>query len=108
VLAQTSALIHRMKTPAIIFAILLSASANVFAADAKLEVNPGDSTAEILTRQIGQVVELRLVGGEKIGGTVATVGSQLVHLSQLSEASFFDAAVRLDHISAVVVRTKTR
>ena len=54
------------------------------------------------------MVELRMNSGEKIGGKVEKVGDKLVHLSALSGAEFYDAAVDVSHVSAVVVRTKTK
>lgn len=65
-----------------------------------------DTISSILQRQSGQVVELRLVSGEKIGGKVEKVGDNLVYLSQLTGQDFYEAAVDLDSVSAVVVRGK--
>jgi hypothetical protein len=62
--------------------------------------------ASILRRQNGQVVELRLVSGEKIGGKVEKVGENLVYLTQLTGQEFFEAVVDLESVSAVVVRAK--
>lgn len=60
----------------------------------------------ILQKNVGQMVELRLKAGEKIGGKVEKIGDKLVHLSALSGAEFYDAAVSIDDIAAVVVRAK--
>lgn len=46
--------------------------------------------------------------GEKIGGKVEKVGDKLVHLSQLTGAEFFDAAVDTSDVAAVIVRTKSK
>jgi hypothetical protein len=46
--------------------------------------------------------------GEKIGGKVEKVAEKLVHLSQLSGAEFFDAAIDTADVSAVIVRTKSK
>jgi hypothetical protein len=67
-----------------------------------------DTISSILQHQSGQVVELRLVSGEKIGGKVEKVGDNLVHLSQLTGQDFYEAVVDLDSISAVVVRGKSK
>ena len=76
---------------------------------AKLDLQPADTVQTLLERQVGQVVELRLkAGGDKIGGKVEKVGTKLLYLSQLTGAEFFEAAVDLDSISAVVVRAKTK
>jgi hypothetical protein len=50
-------------------------------------------------------VEVRLKNGEKLIGKVELVGANVVHLSALTGQEFFDAAVALTDISAVVVRT---
>lgn len=65
--------------------------------------------ASAILLHAGQVVELRLTSGEKIGGKVERIegsGDQIVHLTQLTGAEFFEADVRIEHVSAVVVRTK--
>jgi hypothetical protein len=77
-------------------------------AQAKLDFEPGDAVRAVIERNAGQVLELRLKSGEKIGGKVEKVGEKMVHLSQLSGAEFFDAVVALDDVSAVVIRTKGR
>jgi len=48
---------------------------------------------------------LRLQAGEKIGGKVEQVTDNVVHLSHLTGAEFFDAFVNAKDISAVVIRT---
>ena len=77
------------------------------AADSKgLEFQPSDTISTILTRQVGQSVELKLKSGEKIAGKVDTVGEKLVHLTQLVGAEFFEGAVSIEDVAAVVVRAK--
>ena len=85
--------------------IVLLSSATVFA-DGKLELKQDDTVKSILEHQVGQVVELRLGSGEKIGGKVEKVGDNLVHISQLTGAEFFEAVVDIESVSAVVVRAK--
>jgi hypothetical protein len=87
---------------AILFAF---ACANVFA-QGKIDLQTSDTVLGILQKNVGQVVELRMNSGEKIAGKVEKVGDKLVHLSQLTGAEFFDAAVDTADVSAVVVRTK--
>lgn len=94
-----------MKIPALIVALsLLALTAS--AQDSKLGFKENDTVSSVLTRQVGQTVELRLRNGEKMGGKVTKVGDKLVHLSQLTSQEFFEAAVSIDHIAAVVVRAK--
>ena len=95
-----------MKLFSILIAFLLAvASSNLFA-QGKVDLQPSDTIIGILQKNLGQTVELRMNSGEKIGGKVEKVGDKLVHLSQLTGAEFFDAAVDTAEVSAVVVRTK--
>lgn len=73
---------------------------------AKMEIQSGDTIKSILSRQTGKQVKLRLKGGEEIGGVVTKVGDNVVHVSELSGKEFYDAAVSLDAIGAVIVRAR--
>lgn len=95
-----------MKIPALVAALSLLAMSTLPAADSKLDFQPSDTVATVLTRLNGQVVELRMRGGEKISGKVEKVGDKLVHLSALTGQEFYEAAVALDGVAAVVVRAK--
>jgi hypothetical protein len=66
-----------------------------------------DKVESILTRQVGKGVQLILDSGEKVGGKVDSVGEHLVHLTGLVGQEFYEAAIPLDDISAVIVRAKT-
>jgi hypothetical protein len=59
-------------------------------------------------RGVGKGVELHLRSGEKMGGKVAGVTENVVHLSNLTGAEFFDAFIDVKDISAVVVRVGGR
>ncbi len=74
----------------------------------KIEIQPNDTMRAMLEKQVGQIVELRLESGEKMGGKVEKVTDKLVHLSALTGAEFYDAVVDLEHVSAVTIRTKTK
>jgi hypothetical protein len=78
------------------------------AQEAKLEVRDGDSVRSVLERHAGQRVTLVLQSGPELTGTVVKVTEQVVHLGQLQGREFFDAAVRLDRVSGVVVRVRAR
>lgn len=73
-------------------------------AQGKIDLQPGDTLLAILQKNIGQTVELRLKSGEKLGGKVDKVGDKLVQISHLTGAEFYDAAVEIADLSAVVVR----
>jgi hypothetical protein len=85
--------------------LFLFAFSNLFA-QGKIDLQTSDTILGILQKNIGQVVELRMQSGEKIAGKVEKVGDKLVHLSQLTGAEFYDAAVDTADVSAVVVRTR--
>jgi hypothetical protein len=57
---------------------------------------------------VGQRVKLRLMGGQELEGVVTKVGATAVHLASLTGMDFYDAVVRLDHVSAVIVRARGR
>ena len=95
-----------MKRSTLLIACLLAlACCNLFA-QGKIDLQPSDTIMSILEKNVGQSVELRMKSGEKIGGKVEKVGDKLLHLSQLTAAEFFDGAVEIADISAVIVRTK--
>lgn len=97
----------RLRTVALLACLVAAApAALVHAADETLAVAKGDDVPAILAARTGKVVTVRL-GDEEITGTVKTVGDRLVHLERLVGKDFFDAAVRLDRIDAVVVRVRS-
>ena len=91
-----------------IIVVLILASGPSFAAEIKFQVQTPDTIQNILDREVGQRVILRLHCGEEMTGTVSKVGEWVVHLSALSGREFYDAAVRLDQISAVIVRVREK
>lgn len=76
-------------------------------AQSKLDLQPNDTLHAVLAHQVGKPVELRMKSGEKMGGKLEKVTDRLVHLSQLTDADFYDAAVEIDSIAAVVVRVRS-
>ena len=96
-----------MKRLSLIAVILALVCSNLFA-QSKIDLQAGDTILSILQKNVGQTVELRMKGGEKIAGKVEKVGDKLVHLSQLTGAEFFDAAVDAADVAAVVVRAKSK
>ena len=75
------------------------------AQSAELNVSANDTVESLLKAQKGRVT-VRLRSGQEMTGTVRNVTSRLVHLGALSGREFFDAAIPLDRIEAVIVRTK--
>jgi hypothetical protein len=94
-----------MKRYSLIFVVILTAviCASSFAQD-KASLQSNATVVSLLQGSVGKSVELHLRSGEKMGGKVAQVTGNIVHLSNLTGAEYFDAFVDVKDISAVVVR----
>ena len=90
---------------AIIIPVVICASS--FAQD-KATLQSNATVASLLQGSAGKSVELHLRSGEKMGGKIAQVTDNIVHLSNLTGAEYFDAFVDMKDISAVVVRVGGR
>ena len=102
-----------MRLSAPLATVTLLATLSLVAPDAsaqesRLEVKSGDTVRSILERHVGKRVALVVTNGPELTGVVTAVGDRLVHLSELSGRDFFDAAVALDHVAAVIVRVRGR
>ena len=95
-----------MKRYSILIAVIFAYACSNLFAQAKIDLQTGDTILGVLQKNVGQIVELRMNSGEKIAGKVERVGDKLVHLSALTGAEFYDAAVDTADVSAVVIRTK--
>ncbi|HYM37271.1 MAG TPA: hypothetical protein VES96_02605 [Nitrospiraceae bacterium] len=91
-----------------ILASLLSATTALHADEIVFEVNEPSWIAKTLEHQMGKRVKLKLRSGQELEGTVAKVGAQAVHVTQLAGMDFYDAAVRLDDISAVIAKVRNK
>ena len=72
----------------------------------ELKISANDTVQSVLAARIGKAATVRLTGGQEITGTVREVSAKLVVLGALSGREFFDAAIPLEKIEAVLVRTK--
>jgi hypothetical protein len=104
-IAPRSGYIAEMKSKVFLFLSLFVCSLTVSFAQG-LDIQPNDTMQSVLQRQVGQSVELRMKSGEKIGGKLEKSNEKVVHLTQLTGAEYFEAAVAVDDIAAVVVRVK--
>jgi len=95
-----------MKRFSLLLAVLFALGCSNLFAQGKIDLQTSETILGLLQKNVGQVVELRMKSGEKIAGKIEKVGDKLVHLSQLSGAEFYDAAVDAGDVSAVVIRTK--
>jgi hypothetical protein len=91
--------------PGIIVAAIACSS---LPAQEKPAIQPNATVLSILQGNAGKAVELHLRSGEKIGGKVGQVTDNIVYLSHLTGAEFFDAFVDVKDISAVVIRAGGR
>ena len=85
-----------------ITAVLICTSS--FAQD-KASLQPNATILNVLQGATGKTVELRMQCGEKIGGKVEQVNENVVLLSHLTGADYFDGVVNVKDISAVVTRS---
>ncbi len=73
-----------------------------------LKVNTHDSLTEVLTKLIGNRVELVLRSDRSYSGKLTMVGDGVVTVSELSGKEFYDAVIALSDIVAVEVRVRDR
>ncbi|MEW6601273.1 MAG: hypothetical protein AB1499_09900 [Nitrospirota bacterium] len=92
---------------ALVISFLCMVSAGqLYADELKVVVNTSEGFREVLTAHIGKRVSVRTDAGEGLEGNVVSVGLQLVHIEKLTGKEFYDAVVKIDRISSVVVRVR--
>ena len=89
-------------------AIIAAFTCSSLLAEEKAGLQPNATVLSILQGSAGKPVELHLRSGEKMGGKVAQVTDNIVYLSHLTGAEYFDAFVDVKDVSAVVVRVTGR
>ncbi len=90
-----------MKRYSLLVAIIITAviCASSFAQD-KASLQPNATILSVLQGSTGKTVELRLRSGEKMGGKIEQVNDNIVLLSHLTGAEYFDGFVDVkDHLS---------
>ncbi len=98
-----------MKRYSLLLGIVVAAmTCSSLLAQEKAALQANATVLSIIQGGAGKAVELHLRSGEKMGGKVAGVTDNVVHLSNLTGAEFFDAFVDAKDISAVVVRVAGR
>ena len=99
-----------MKCYSLLLGIIIVASltCSSLLAQEKIGIQPNATVLSILQGNAGKTVELHLRSGEKIGGKVGQVTDNVVYVTHLTGAEFFDAFVNVSDISAVVIRTAGR
>lgn len=103
-----------MKQSRILMGLLFAAGSLMLCAlqasaeEAKYELKANATMREVLAERIGKRATLLMQSGEDLEGTVVLVGNGLAHISKLAGKDFYDAVVKLDDISAVVIRVRDR
>jgi hypothetical protein len=80
------------------------AGASGFAMAQPLVVHADDSIEKLLAAH--KRVTVRLGPNDELTGVVKSVSSNVVHLGELSGREFFDAAVDVKQVRAIIVRTR--
>ncbi len=73
-----------------------------------LDLNSPDAIRLSLEKFVGERVTLSLAGGGELQGVVGRVGATALQIKELTGREFFDAVIRLDHISAVAVKMRNK
>ncbi|MGH7259077.1 MAG: hypothetical protein ACREI9_00160 [Nitrospiraceae bacterium] len=73
-----------------------------------LDLNSPDSIRLNLDKFVGDRITVSLIGGGELQGVVSKVGTTTLYITELTGKEFFDAVVRLDHISAVTVKMRNK
>ena len=98
-----------MKRYSLLLGIIIAAiTGSSLLAQEKPAIQPNATVISILQGNAGKTVELHLRSGEKVGGRVGQVTDNIVYLSHLTGAEFYDAFVDVKDISAVVIRAGGR
>jgi hypothetical protein len=97
-----------MKHYSFLLVIILGGTCSSLIAQEKAALQPNATVGSLLQGSAGKSVELHLRSGEKMGGKVAQVTDNIVHLSNLTGAEYFEAFVDAKDISAVVIRVAGR
>ena len=72
------------------------------------DLNAPEVIKHALEQQVGKRVKVRLKGGQDLEGKVAKVGTHAVLLTELTGMEFFDATVKLEEVSAVIVKVRNK
>ena len=71
-----------------------------------LNVSADDTIEKLLVAHKGKRITVKLGPNDELTGVVKTVTPNVVVLSELTGREFFDAAVDVKQVRAVIVRTK--
>lgn len=91
-----------------VLAIIAVLTCSSLLAQEKAGLQPNATVLSLLQGSAGKSVELHLKSGEKIAGKIAQASDNIVHISPVTGAEYFDAFVDAKDISAVVIRVAGR
>jgi hypothetical protein len=91
----------------LVVAVFLIAFQSIVAAQEKIELRQDIGIKEALLQFTGKRVSVTLDSGTAYEGILTKVGDHLIHISRLTGKEYFDAVIRIDKISALVVRTRS-
>jgi len=74
----------------------------------KFDVKQGSTMTEVLGALVGAPVDLTLRSGTNLSGKVASVQQNVMVLSELRGKEFYDAVVKIEDISAVSLRVRSK
>jgi hypothetical protein len=84
--------------------IIAAATSSALLAQDKPNLQANSTMLNILQGNAGKTIELHLRSGQKIGGRVGQVTDNVVYLSHLTGAEFYDAFVNVGDVSVVIIR----
>ncbi|MGH7231479.1 MAG: hypothetical protein ACREJU_09000 [Nitrospiraceae bacterium] len=87
---------------------VLCTAPSLSAEEAHFDLSAPDSIKQALEHEVGKRVRMKLVSGQDLDGKIIKVGSQAVHLAELTGMDFFDAVIRLDQVGAVIIKVRTK
>lgn len=87
---------------------LLGTMPAVAADESNVDVNSSDAMKVTLEQQVGKRVKIKLCSGQDVEGKVAKVGSHVVLLTELVGMELFDATIKLNDVTAVIVRVRSK
>ena len=90
-----------------VVAIFLVIFQSLVPAQEKIELRQSYGIKEVLIEYTGKRVSVTLDSGAVFEGILTKVGDHLIHISRLTGKEYFDAMIRVDKISSVVIRAKS-
>ena len=81
-------------------------SSSVISSTVRLVTFTSFGIDDILTMHKGKNVEVMLASGEKLRGTVGVVTLRILHLKQLTGKDYYNAAIRIKDVTAVIYRAR--